>query len=168
MTVKQSLLNGWKKSKFFALKIEKSIFWPKNDQKWPKNRKNFEKFFLVGINLELFKTYFKTKISILCASGYSWLRFEGDLLSCGQRPPWRWVLNITTDYVDAQPRSEDTLDGIGGLLPWGLRLPWRWAKDIRTNYVDAQPWVLRHHGRHRCPAAMGSKMLPIFWNFKML
>ena len=37
-------------------------------QKWPKNRKfskNSRKFFLVGIDSEWFKTYFKMKISIL-------------------------------------------------------------------------------------------------------
>ena len=51
--------------KFFPLKI---FFWDIAvlSKNWsPKNRKIFEKNFLVGINLEWSKTYFKTKISIL-------------------------------------------------------------------------------------------------------
>ena len=50
---------------FFPLKIffrDIAVF---SKYWWPKNRKFFEKIFLVGIDLEWFKTYFKTTISIL-------------------------------------------------------------------------------------------------------
>ena len=58
---------GEKKFQNFApKKLKKSIFWA---QKWSKmtkkNRKIFEKFFLVKIDLEWSKTCFQSKISIL-------------------------------------------------------------------------------------------------------
>ena len=54
------------------------IFYPKNDQKIENFRNFFEKFFLVGIDSEWFKTYFKMKISILKIFS-SWKIFFWDI-----------------------------------------------------------------------------------------
>ena len=50
---------------FCTKKFKKSIFWAQKWQKMSQKIEKFLKFFLVGIDLEWFKTCFKTKISIL-------------------------------------------------------------------------------------------------------
>ena len=61
----QSFWIRWEKvSKFRPQKVKKLIFWAQKWRKMTKKSKNFQ-FFLVGIDLDWSKTWFKTKISSL-------------------------------------------------------------------------------------------------------